>query len=293
MDVQEVVQRQFGPVAAAYATASVQKGGPELTAMLAVELRGDERVLDVACGAGHTALAFAPRVAEVVAVDVTEAMLATGRRLAEEQGIGNVTFQPGDAEALPFADASFDLVTCRYAAHHFAHPTVAAREWARVLKPGGSLLLADLVSPDNPAADTVLNAAEILRDPSHVRDYRIAEWYTCSRRRGWRQKRWGSGRCGCRSLRGRSECVRPRRRRCKSRRSSLAHVIQCVRCWRSSRMAPLPVRWRCCAVITRTDNLIAGHEINLMPSCHSEQSRGISAQRDRPLGCAEIPPSSG
>jgi SAM-dependent methyltransferase len=55
---------------------------------------------------------------------------------------------------------------------------VAAREWARVLKPGGSLLLADLVSPDNPAADTVLNAAEILRDPSHVRDYRIAEWYT-------------------------------------------------------------------------------------------------------------------
>jgi ubiquinone/menaquinone biosynthesis C-methylase UbiE len=178
MKVQEVVQRQFGPVAAAYATSSVQKGGPELTAMLAVELRGDERVLDVACGAGHTALAFAPRVAEVVAVDVTEAMLATGRRLAEEQGIGNVTFQPGDAEALPFADASFDLVTCRYAAHHFAHPAVAAREWARVLKPGGSLLLADLVSPDNPAADTVLNAAEILRDPSHVRDYRIAEWYT-------------------------------------------------------------------------------------------------------------------
>src|SRR5262245_49537523 len=121
MNVHEAVQRQFGPVAAAYATSGVQRGGPELTAMLeAAKLRGDERVLDVACGAGHTALAFAAGAAEVVAVDVTEAMLATGRRLAEEQAVTNVTFQPGDAEALPFPDASFDLVTCRYAAHHFA-----------------------------------------------------------------------------------------------------------------------------------------------------------------------------
>lgn len=177
MNVQESVQRQFGPVAAAYATSTVHKEGPELAAMLAAaELRGDERVLDVACGAGHTALAFAPRAAEVVAVDVTEAMLTTARRLAAEQGIANVTFESGNAEALPFPDASFDRITCRYAAHHFAHPAVATREWARVLRPAGSLLLVDVVAPDDPAADTVLNAAEILRDPSHVRDYRIAEW---------------------------------------------------------------------------------------------------------------------
>lgn len=177
MDMQGSVQRQFGPVAAAYATSGVHKEGPELTAMLAAaDLQGNERVLDIACGAGHTALAFAAGAADVVAVDVTEAMLATARRLAAEQGIANVAFQPGDAEALPFPVASFDLITCRYAAHHFAHPAAAAREWARVLKPAGSLLLVDIIAPDDPAADTVLNAAEILRDPSHVRDYRIAEW---------------------------------------------------------------------------------------------------------------------
>jgi ubiquinone/menaquinone biosynthesis C-methylase UbiE len=177
MNVQESVRRQFGPVAAAYATSSVHAGGPDLAAMLAaIDLRGDERVLDVAAGAGHTALVFAPRVASVVAVDLTEAMLTTGRLLAEENGISNVTFVPGDAEHLPFPDASFDLVTCRYAAHHFPRPAVVAREWERVLKPDGTLLLVDLISPDDPTADTVLNAAEVLRDPSHVRDHTLGQW---------------------------------------------------------------------------------------------------------------------
>jgi ubiquinone/menaquinone biosynthesis C-methylase UbiE len=178
MDVQESVRRQFGPVAAAYATSSVHTGGPDLAAMLeAASLRGDERVLDVAAGAGHTALAFAPRVASVVAVDLTEAMLATGRRLAEEQGITNATFTQADAEHLPFPDNAFDLVTCRYAAHHFPRPAAVAREWARVLKPEGRLLLVDVVSPDDPATDTTLNAAEVLRDPSHVRDHTVAQWF--------------------------------------------------------------------------------------------------------------------
>jgi SAM-dependent methyltransferase len=177
MDIQESVRRQFGPVAADYATSSVHVSGPDLEAMLAAaNLQGDERVLDVAPGAGHTALAFAPRVASVVAVDLTEAMLETGRRLAEEQGISNATFVLGDAEHLPFPDGAFDLVTCRYAAHHFPRPAVAAREWARVLKPGGSILLLDVVSPDDPATDTVLNAAEVLRDPSHVRDHTVGQW---------------------------------------------------------------------------------------------------------------------
>ena len=73
LDIHDSVRRQFGPVAAAYATSAVHVTGPDLTAMLgAADLRGDERVLDVAPGAGHTALAFAPRVASVTAVDLTE-----------------------------------------------------------------------------------------------------------------------------------------------------------------------------------------------------------------------------
>ena len=178
MDIQESVRRQFGPVAQAYAASAVHVAGADLTAMLeSAELRGDEHVLDVAPGAGHTALAFAPRVASVLAVDLTEEMLAQGRRLAAERRLANVAFARGDAEHLPVADASIDLITCRYAAHHFPRPAIAVREWARVLVPGGQLLLADVVSPDDLATDTVLNAAEVLRDPSHVRDHTVAQWF--------------------------------------------------------------------------------------------------------------------
>jgi ubiquinone/menaquinone biosynthesis C-methylase UbiE len=176
-DVKDSVQRQFAPVAANYATSAVHVGGPDLTAMLnAAALRGDERVLDAGCGAGHTALAFAPRVAEVVALDLTEAMLAQGRKLAQQRDLTNITFKRGDVEKLAFEDASFDLVTSRYSAHHYPHPLSALREFARVLKPRGSLLLVDVVSPDEPAQDTFLNAIELLHDQSHVRDHTVEQW---------------------------------------------------------------------------------------------------------------------
>src|SRR5689334_164940 len=87
-DIKQSVQRQFGAVAANYVTSAVHRGGPDLDAMLAAAgARGGERVLDAGCGTGHTALAFAPHVAEVVGVDLTEAMLEQGRRLAEQRGL--------------------------------------------------------------------------------------------------------------------------------------------------------------------------------------------------------------
>lgn len=177
MNIKEAIQQQFGSVAAHYAVSAVHSGGPDLDAMLAAtELHGDERLLDAGCGTGHTALAFAPRVAEVVAVDLTEEMLAQGRHLAAERGIANVVFQRGDVERLDLPDASFDAVTSRYSAHHYAHPLAALREIRRVLKPGGVFLLVDVVAPDDPAQDTFLNAVEVLRDPSHVRDHTIEQW---------------------------------------------------------------------------------------------------------------------
>jgi ubiquinone/menaquinone biosynthesis C-methylase UbiE len=177
MDVKQSVEHQFGPVAANYATSAVHVGGPDLNAMLeAAGLRGGERLLDAGCGAGHTALAFAPRVAEVVGVDLTEAMLVQGRRLAAKRELANITFQRGDVERLAFPDASFDMVTSRYSAHHYPHPSAALREFARVLRPGGTLLLVDVVAPDEPAQDTFLNAIELLRDPSHVRDHTVDQW---------------------------------------------------------------------------------------------------------------------
>src|SRR5215211_1006015 len=116
-DVKNSVQKQFAPVAANYATSTVHIAGPDLTAMLAAaDARPDQRALDAGCGTGHTALAFAPQLTEVVALDLTEAMLAQGRKLARDRGITNVTFQRGDVERMPFPDASFDLVTSRYSA---------------------------------------------------------------------------------------------------------------------------------------------------------------------------------
>jgi ubiquinone/menaquinone biosynthesis C-methylase UbiE len=177
MEIKDSVQKQFSPVAANYATSAVHVAGPDLTAMLAAAgARADQRVLDAGCGAGHTALAFAPHVAEVIALDLTEAMLAQGRKLARDRGIANITFQRGDVERLPFPDASFDLVTSRYSAHHYPHPQVALSEFARVLKPGGAFLLIDVVAPEPPAQDTFLNAIELLRDPSHVRDHTVEQW---------------------------------------------------------------------------------------------------------------------
>ena len=103
-------------------------------------------------------------------------MLAQGSKLAHDRAISNVEFRQADVEALPFADEEFDLVVSRYSAHHWPNPLAALREFRRVLAPAGSLLLADVVSFDEPVADTHLQAIELLRDPSHVRDHTTEQW---------------------------------------------------------------------------------------------------------------------
>jgi SAM-dependent methyltransferase len=133
-------------------------------------------VLDLGSGAGHTALACATRAARVVGVDVTPEMVTTATSLASERGLKNVSFRLANVEALPFEDASFDVVTSRVSAHHYANLTKALAEARRVLKPGGSLFVADSVAPEDAYLDTFLNCIELLRDPSHVRGYRLSEW---------------------------------------------------------------------------------------------------------------------
>lgn len=173
----ESVKRQFGAVAAAYANSSVHASGADLAALVEdAALTGDERVLDMGCGAGHTALALASRAASVVAVDVTPEMVALTAQLALDRGFANLEARTADVASLPFEDNSFDLVTSRLSAHHYADPQQALREAARVLKPGGKLLLIDTVAPEDPALDTFYQAWEVLRDRSHVRNWRASEW---------------------------------------------------------------------------------------------------------------------
>lgn len=177
MDQQGAVRQVFGSAAERYATSAVHVGGPDLDAMLAAaDPSPGVRVLDLGCGAGHTALAFAARGAEVTGLDLTAAMLAQGRRMAGERGLSNVEFREGDAAAIPFPAAHFDVVTSRLSAHHYAQPRRAVAEVARVLRPGGRFFLVDSVSPADPAQDTFLNTIERLRDHSHVRDHSVAEW---------------------------------------------------------------------------------------------------------------------
>ncbi|RME99470.1 MAG: class I SAM-dependent methyltransferase [Chloroflexi bacterium] len=167
-ELKSKVQSQFGASADSYATSSVHAKGDSLPVLLAqVKPQPHWRALDVGTGAGHTALLFAPHVAQVIASDLTEQMLAKAAELAARQGLANVQTRRADSEALPFDDASFDLVTCRLAFHHFPNPRQAVAEFARVLKPGGVLGFTDNVTVPQKKAAAYYNAYEKLRDPSH------------------------------------------------------------------------------------------------------------------------------
>jgi len=168
MDAKDLVRSQFGRSASAYATSDVHARGDSLGILVdLVRPASDWNALDVATGAGHTALAMAEHVAHVVATDLTAEMLAETARLARERGLANLETKPADAEALPFPDASFQLVTCRLAFHHFTRPETAVREFARVLAPGGILGFADNIAVEDAAGAAAYNAYEKLRDPSH------------------------------------------------------------------------------------------------------------------------------
>src|SRR5689334_25177692 len=113
-DIKQMIQDRFGAAAHGYVIAPGFARGDDLRRLVELaHLRGDEQVLDIATGGGHTALAFAPHVREVVATDLTTRMLEAAETYAREQGVTNVRFERADAEELPFADASFDIVMTR------------------------------------------------------------------------------------------------------------------------------------------------------------------------------------
>ncbi len=170
------IKEQFGANAAAYVDSKVHAKGASLARLVAVvQPRADWQVLDIASAAGHTAFAFAPHVAHVRSTDITPEMLAQARKLAEERQLTNVTVEQADAEELPYADGTFDLVTCRIAPHHFGDILPFLHESARVLQSGGLLAVVDNIVPAGPAGDYV-NAFEKLRDPSHSRCLSAEEW---------------------------------------------------------------------------------------------------------------------
>lgn len=184
-------------VAGAYATSPIHAAGPDLAWLVeALAPAPGDLVLDLGCGAGHAGFAVATAGATVMAVDTSEEMLATARLLAQERGLDGYEAIGADVAALPFPDASFDGVVSRYSAHHWPDIAAACREAARVVRPGGRVVVIDTVAPDDPALDTLVNALELLRDPTHGRNLRLDEWRTAFAGAGLEvvaERRWPIG----------------------------------------------------------------------------------------------------
>jgi ubiquinone/menaquinone biosynthesis C-methylase UbiE len=184
---QALVGNQFGSQATAYLSSAVHAQGADLDALAAlVKDQGHARVLDLGCGAGHVTFKVAAHAQDVVAYDLSSEMLEVVARTTTERGLRNVVTRNGVAEQLPFANESFDYVLSRYSAHHWHNFDAALREVSRVLKAGGIAGFVDAVSPGAPLLDTYLQAVELLRDPSHVRNYSCAEWEAAMARAGFR-----------------------------------------------------------------------------------------------------------
>lgn len=150
---------------------------PEGTLAWLEPLASDMLVLDVACGAAHAAEAVAPRVRQVVGIDLTPSLLEVGARRLRDAGIANVLLQEANAHSLPFTEESVDLVFCRSALHHLADPQQAVAEMVRTCRPGGRVVLSDLIALSAETRDTFDHLHRLL-DPSHLRAFLEGELAT-------------------------------------------------------------------------------------------------------------------
>jgi SAM-dependent methyltransferase len=174
---EDVVVAQFGSKAADYVTSVVHAQGADLEAIKrAAGGMAVRRALDLGCGGGHVSFALAPFAEDVIAYDLSIEMLDAVRASALQRGLANITTTCGPAETLPFDDRSFDLVVSRFSAHHWRDIARGLAEARRVLKPNGVAIFVDVVAPETTLFDTFLQTIELLRDPSHVRDYAPSEW---------------------------------------------------------------------------------------------------------------------
>lgn len=165
----QAVQEQFSRTAEAFAKFATRDTPEELGGRVEfAALCPDDVVLDVACGPGAFVLAAATRVRFARGVDLTPEMLRQAREFQAARGIANAAFDLGEAERLPYAGASFDLVSCQFAFHHMARPDAALAEMRRVTKPEGRIFLVDSVGPEDEATSELHTQIERLRDPSHA-----------------------------------------------------------------------------------------------------------------------------
>ncbi len=161
----DVVRREFTRQAPGFAAKRNLFGDRDIADWIGAHLplSPELLVLDVCGGAGHLSRLLSERARQFVVLDLTREMLETGAQGAERDGVRNVLFVEADAAAMPFLDGSFDVAVSRFAFHHLPDPEPVAREMARVVRPGGTVAVIDMV--DGGARH---NELERLRDPSHT-----------------------------------------------------------------------------------------------------------------------------
>lgn len=166
----------FSKNAESYSKSTSHKSGADLGVLIeSLSLNEDMKAIDLATGTGFTAVALAVEVSNVVAYDATKEMLDQARKLAAEKNLTNIEFEIGDVMDLSFPNGSFDIATCRRAAHHFTDMRRFISEVYRVLKSGGKLGVSDMLRPEADDAD-IFNEMERVRDKSHIGAIRVSTW---------------------------------------------------------------------------------------------------------------------
>lgn len=171
------VVSQFTHLASAFAEAPQFTDTQALDHLLLVtEASDSDMSLDVACGAGVVACHFAARVQRATGIDITPAMIEKAKERQERLGLTNAYWDVGDVTHLPYQDASFSIVTSRYAIHHIQSPEIVLREMMRVCRDNGRIAIADICVPENVEEADLFNRIERMNDPSHVRALNMSEW---------------------------------------------------------------------------------------------------------------------
>jgi ubiquinone/menaquinone biosynthesis C-methylase UbiE len=173
----DLVREQFTRTAQVfgdYAVAS-RVGEAERLARM-VTAAATDRAVDLACGPGTLALRFARHVRWICGLDLTAAILDRARNSAAAEGLNNIGFALGDAQALPFANGSLDIAVTSYSLHHVPNPARVIAEMVRVLRSGGRVGVIDIFVPEDPKVAELNNRIERIRDASHTRTLARSEF---------------------------------------------------------------------------------------------------------------------
>ena len=168
MNHNDAVKKSFKKQAEKFASYHMSKTEYTDYLMKRIGAKGTEHALEVAAGTCICGRALAPFVKDITCLDLTEEMLAQGKKLAAESQIKNIYFQTGNAEGLPYESETFDLVITRLSFHHFDNPEKPFQEMKRVLKKGGKLVVWDMEAAEE-SLRAINDKIENMRDPSHTR----------------------------------------------------------------------------------------------------------------------------